>query len=324
MDYSNFTGDKHMPRRPDAELVKTSKFRELEFYIMQKRHESVIYADIQIDLTNTFKFLEKYNKDKKDDEKLTLFQIFLTAAVRTITLRPKVNRFVSGRRLWQRNRIILSFVVNKEKTEASEEINAMIEFDPFDTLETVQSIVNKRIYEARHEENPNQKDVDFWGGMPRWIIRFMFWFMRWTDEHNIPVNSLIDDMPLWCSCFIAHLGSLGVDAVFHHPFELGTASILMIIGKIHKAAIVNQETDEIEVRKVMKLKGSIDDRIASGIYTGPTFDLFKSLIENPEPLLKPPELTDEQLDSLKLKKYKKERVAREKQKKKDKKKRKKK
>ncbi len=98
----------------------------------------------------------------------------------------------------------------------------------------------------------------------------------------------------------------------------------MIIGKIHKAAIVNQETDEIEIRKVMKLKASIDDRIASGIYTGPTFDLFKSLIENPEPLLKPPELTDEQLDSLKLKKYKKDRIAREKQKKKDKKKRKKK
>ncbi|MHA1122632.1 MAG: 2-oxo acid dehydrogenase subunit E2 [Candidatus Heimdallarchaeota archaeon] len=116
-----------MPRRPNAELVKTSKFRELEFYIMKKRHESVIYADMQVDLTNTFKFLEKHNKDKKEDEKLTLFQIFLTAVVRTITLRPKVNRFVAGRRLWQRNRIILSFVVNKEKTEESEEINAMID-----------------------------------------------------------------------------------------------------------------------------------------------------------------------------------------------------
>jgi len=291
-----------LPRRPDAELVKTSKFRELEFYIMKKRHESVIYADMQVDLTNTFKFLEKHNKGKKEDEKLTLFQIFLTAAVRTITLRPKVNRFVAGRRLWQRNRIIF----------------------PYDTLETVQSIVNKQIYEARHEENPNQKDVDFWGGMPRWVIRFMFWLMNWTDDRNMPLKFIIDDMPLWCSCFIAHLGSLNVDAVFHHPFELGTTSILMIIGKIHKAAVVNQETDEIEVRKVMKLKTSIDDRIASGIYTGPTFALLKSLIENPEPLLKPPELTDEQLDALKLKKYKKERIAREKQRKKDKKKRKKK
>ncbi len=306
-----------MPRRPDAELVKTSKFRELEFYIMKGRNESVIFADIQVDLTNTFKFLEKQNKGKKEEEKLTLFHIFLAAVVRTITLRPKVNRFVSGRRLWQRNRIILSFVVNKEKTEASEEVNAMIEFDPYDTLESIKEIVDNRIFEARHEENPNQKDIDFWGGMPRWIIRFMFWFLRWTDEHNIPINSLIDDMPLWCSCFIAHLGSIGIDAVFHHPFDLGTASILLIIGKIHKAAIVNQETDEIEIKQIMNIRGSIDDRIASGIYTGPTFDMFRNFIENPEPLLKPPELTDEQLDALKLKKYKKERIAREKQRKKE-------
>jgi len=306
-----------MPRRPDAELIKTSKFRELEFYIMKGRNESVIFADMQIDLTNTFKFLDKHNKGRKEEEKFTLFQIFLAAAVRTITLRPKVNRFVSGRRLWQRNRIILSFVVNKEKTEDSEEVNAMIEFDPFDSLESVQKTVNERIFEARHEENPNQKDIDFWGGMPRWVIRFMFWLMRWTDEHNIPLKFIIDDMPLWCSCFIAHLGSIGINAVFHHPFELGTGSVLLIIGQIHKAAVVNQETDEIEVKQVMNLKSSIDDRIASGIYTGPTFALLKSLIENPEPLLTPPELTDEQLDALKLKKYKKERLAREKQRKKE-------
>ncbi|NHJ33344.1 MAG: 2-oxo acid dehydrogenase subunit E2, partial [Asgard group archaeon] len=104
---------------------------------------------------------------------------------------------------------------------------------------------------------------------------------------------------------------------YHHPFDLGTGSVVLIIGKIHKAALVNQETDEIEVKKVMKIKASIDDRIASGIYTGPTFAMMKDFIENPEPLLKPPELTDEQLDALKLKKYKKERLARKKQRKKE-------
>ena len=44
--------------------------------------------------------------------------------------------------------------------------------------------------------------------------------------------------------------------------------------------------------------------------------LLKDLIENPEPLLEPPKLTDEQLDKLMLKKYKKERLQREKERKK--------
>ena len=132
-----------MPRRPDAELVKTTKFHEIEFHIMRKKTQSEIHFQTQVDLTHTHEFLEKYNRDKDKKEKLTLFQIYLTAAVRTITLRPRINRFVSGRRLWQRNRIVIAFVVKKDKTEGGEEINAMIEFDPFDNLAAVQKIVNK-------------------------------------------------------------------------------------------------------------------------------------------------------------------------------------
>ncbi|NPD88880.1 MAG: hypothetical protein HGN29_09145 [Asgard group archaeon] len=301
-----------MPRRPDAELVKTSKFHEMEFYIMKRKVDSSIYFKTQVDLTHTYEFLEEYNKNRKDEEKLTLFQIYLTAAVRTIALRYKINRFVAGKRLWQRNQILFAFVVKKEKTEDGEEINAMIEFNPFETLETVQKIINAEIYEARYGVNKNEEDVKFWGAMPRFLIRFIFWLLKWTDDRNMPIYSLTKDIPMWASVFLAHLGSINIPAVYHHLFELGTTSLLITLGKIHKAPIVNEETDEIEIKEVMELKINIDDRIAPGSYTGPTIELFKSLIENPESLIEPPELTDEQLDKLMLKKYKKERKEREK------------
>ncbi|MBY8999549.1 MAG: 2-oxo acid dehydrogenase subunit E2 [Candidatus Heimdallarchaeota archaeon] len=306
-----------MPKRPDAELVKTTKFHELEFYIMRKKLDSTIFNKTQVDLTHTFEFLEKYNKGRKDEDKLTLFQIYLAAGVRAVTLRPKINRFVSGRRLWQRNQILFSFVVKKEKTEDGEEINAMIEFDPFDTLETVQKTASHHLYESRFGANKNEQDVKFWGSKPRWVIRFMFWLLRWTDERNIPIYAFTKDIPMWSTLFLAHLGSIGVDAVYHHLFELGTTGLLITFGKMHKSQIINENSDEIEIRKVMDLKISIDDRIAPGSYTGPTINLFKDLIENPEPLLIPPELSDEQLDKLMLKKYKKERLERQKTQKKE-------
>ena len=298
-----------MPRRPDAELVKTTKFHEIEFHIMRKKTQSEIHFQTQVDLTHTHEFLEKY-KDKK--EKLTLFQIYLTAAVRTITLRPRINRFVSGRRLWQRNRIVIAFVVKKDKTEGGEEINAMIEFDPFDNLAAVQKIVNKEIYEARYGVNKNEQDVELTKKMPRWFIKFLFWLIRWTDEKNMPMTMFTNDFPMWSSVFLAHLGSIGVPAVYHHLFEYGTTGILLTIGQMHKAQVVDQETGKVDIRQVMELKVVIDDRIASGSYTGPTIQLMKELIENPEPLLNPPNLTDEQLDKHMLKKYKKDRKAREK------------
>ncbi|MHA1464954.1 MAG: 2-oxo acid dehydrogenase subunit E2 [Candidatus Heimdallarchaeaceae archaeon] len=309
-----------MPRRPDAELVKTSKFHELEFYIMRKKLDSIIFSKTQIDLTHTNEFLEEYNKGRVEEDKLTLFQIYLAACVRTVTKRYKINRFVSGRRLWQRNQIILSFVVKKEKTEDGEEVNAMIEFDPYDTLETVQKTVSHHLYESRFGVNKNEQDVKFWGSMPRWSIRFIFWLMRWTDERNFPIYYFTKDIPMWSTAFLAHLGSIDVEAVYHHLFELGTTGVLITFGKMHKAPVINEETDKIKVKNVMNLRISIDDRIASGSYTGPTIDMLKDFIENPEPLIEPPNLTDKQLDKLMLKKYKKERLEREKRKHKEKKK----
>ncbi len=293
-----------MPKRPDAELVETSKFHEFKFHIMRGRMESIIFYDLQIDLTNTLAFLEKYNEGREEKDKLTLFQIYLAAGVRTIVFRPKMNRFVSGGRLWQKNQILISFVVNKEKTDEGEEIVAMIDFDPFETLETVKKKVTAHLDEARYGENKTDKDIKFFGALPRWVIRLIFRFVQWMDEHNHPIYSITKDMPLWCSVFIAHLGSLGMDAVYHHLFELGTSSLFATIGKIHKAAVVNQETEEIEIKKVLDIRLSFDDRISDGVYATNSVHLLKDLIENPEPLLDPPELTPEQLDRLKLKKIK--------------------
>ncbi|MBD3191699.1 MAG: hypothetical protein GF308_13710 [Candidatus Heimdallarchaeota archaeon] len=304
-----------MPRRPDGELVKTSKFRELEFYIMKNRNESAIYFETEVDLTNTNAFLKEYNKNREEEEKLTLFQIILAAGVRTIALRPKMNRFVSGRRLWQRNEIKFNFVAKKEKTEEGEEVNVMIEFDPFDDLEKVRKKVAEHIHEARYGVNPNEKDVKFFGSLPRFVIRFIFWLNRWLDEHNCPIHSITKDMPLWSSVFFAHLGSIGIEAVYHHLFDLGTNGIFITIGEKRTVAKINPETEKVEKKEVMDLKISIDDRIASGAYTGPSVHLLRDLIENPEPLKQSPDLSDEQLDKLMLKKYKKERLEREKERK---------
>ena len=208
-----------MPRRPDAELVKTSKFHELEFHIMPKRSESIIYFDTQIDITHTIEFLEEFNKGREEKDKLTLFQLYLAAGARAIALRPKINRFISGRRLWQRNQIIFAFVVMKEKTEGGEEVLAVIEFDPFDTLETVQRRVYKQIYEARYGVNEQEEIIKLFGAMPRFLLRFISWFLKWTDRRNLRLYSITKDWPFWSTVFVAHLGSLGIDAVYHHTYE---------------------------------------------------------------------------------------------------------
>ncbi len=290
-----------MLHRPDGELIKTSKFQELLFHVLPTRLESQVFYEFQIDLTKASLFLEKQNENREEGDNISFFHVLLAAGVRTIALRPRLNRFVSGRRLWQRNQILISFVVKKEKTDDGEEVVSMIDFDPFVTLEDVKNLVNDHIDNARTSENVNEKDIQFFGALPRWVIRLIFRFAGWMDRHNHPIYPITKDLPFWCSAFVAHLGSIGMGAAYHHMFELGTAGLFATLGKIHKAAVVDQETGEIQVKKVMDLILSLDERIMDGVYASATLELFKELIENPQPLLTPVSLTPEQLAALKLK-----------------------
>ena len=292
-----------MPHRPDATLAKNvSKFREAEFHIMHGRTESAIFSHQTIDLTHTMEYLDKVNTGL-DEKKLSLFQIILTAGVRAITLRPHLNCFVANRRLWQRNTITFAFVVKKEKTDEGIEVNAMIDFDPYDTLETVAKRVNDNLYEARHGENKNEQDVNLLKRLPRFVMKFIFWFLRRGHEKNHPLYSMTKTMPLFATVFFAHLGSIGLDAIYHHPFELGNVGLFLVLGQKRWDTVVDQETKEVMVHEVMDIKYTLDDRITEGVYVGKALNMMKNFIENPEKLEKPPELTQKQLDALALKAY---------------------
>lgn len=290
-----------MPKRPDATLVKDiTKFHEFEFHVMRGRNESSILVDLDVDLSKTLPYLEKANKGH-EKKKLTLFHIILCACVRTIALRPKLNRFVSNRRLWQRNQIIFSFVVKKYLDEKADSTTAMISFSPYETLDTVSNKINDHLFRARETSNQGDKQVEFYSKFPRFIIRFLFWFLRWADEHNIVLTFITKDMPMWASVFLANLGSIGLPSAYHHLYELGNIGFFIAIGKVEKKIFVDQETGKVNTRDGVSLRINMDDRISEGVYLTKAVEYLKFFVENPEMLETPPELSEDQIKTLNLK-----------------------
>jgi len=289
-----------MPRRPDATLVKNiTKFHEFEFHVMRGRNESSILFDLEIDLRRTRAYLEKANQGRERD-RLTLFHVILCACVRTIALRPKLNRFISNRRLWQRNQIIFSFVVKRQMEENAESGNAMISYSPYETLDTLSRKTNQHLDRARKASNDGDKQIEFYSRLPRFVIRFIFWLLRWADEHNIVLYSITRDMPMWSTAFLANLGSIGLPSAYHHLYELGTIGFFLAIGKVEKKIFVDQETGDISTGEGVSIRINLDDRISEGIYLNKAVEYLKMFMENPELLETPPELTEQQLATLNL------------------------
>jgi hypothetical protein len=121
--------------------------------LMPTRNESTIFMDQEFVMDNTMSFINEWNSRLPEGQrKLTVMQVFLTALARTVALRPRLNRFVSNYRHYQRNNISFSFVTKKTLTDDGEEVNVTMPFLPHDTLDDVSRRFDEYVGEAKSDE----------------------------------------------------------------------------------------------------------------------------------------------------------------------------
>jgi hypothetical protein len=128
-------------KRPDGTYIKNLHFfTQLLPYLMPTRSEACIFYEQDVDVTRTLAYVRRkkaQNRDSEDTSKanITVFYLFLYAALRTLAVRPKMNRFVSAYRYYQRNRISFNFVAKRDMSDEGEEVNVTMSFSPLMSLE---------------------------------------------------------------------------------------------------------------------------------------------------------------------------------------------
>ena len=254
-------------------------------YLMKSKSESLIFFEQDLDVTNTLAAVKKINKKLiKEKTILTLFGVVITAAVRTLSERPGLNRFISGYRYWQRNEIQINFVAKREITDGGEEVNVKISFEPFEPLERAAKKIHSEVKKAVSEGTSTDTLIDFVMRLPSFMIKLIVGGMNFLDHHNLMIRSMIDTDPMWCSVFMTNVGSFGLEAPFHHLYERGNCPIFVSVGKVREEFIMNKH-GEVEKKLMLRLRYTFDDRIADGVYMGNSLNILKSYIENPELLL---------------------------------------
>jgi hypothetical protein len=283
--------------RPDGIYLRDiDPFMRFFPFIMQKRNESAIYFKQEIDITEIKVFLHLRNHEAVKNGigvKMTLFHVVLAAMIRVVAERPQMNRFVIGRRVYQRDEFSLAFVMKREfKDDAKEEIVVM-KFDPADNLDTVADKLQKEIHQIRDaakKDDVQRSGIVNWFNVlmliPRFILQSIVSFLSWVDYHGWLPKFVIDLDPMHTSIFVSNLGSLGIDAPFHHLYEWGTTSIFMTIGVSEKVPKILAD-GTVGAREVVNFAFTIDERIGDGFYYARSLKRFKFLLEHPDELEKP-------------------------------------
>lgn len=228
--------------------------------------------------------------------KYTFFHVILTALVKTVTLRPKLNRFYANENYYQRNKITAGFVIKKEFSDGSEEAVALLEAKPDATIDTIHQEIYQRVHATRNEQKKNTTDnsMDLLNRLPRFLSKAVIRFIRWLDRHGWCPDVLIGDDPNYSSVFLSNLGSIKLRSGYHHLTNWGTCSLFCVIGE-KKWTPLYDEHGLVEMRETVDLGLTVDERIADGYYYSKSIRLFKHLLEHPE-LLEQPMNTEVEYD----------------------------
>lgn len=211
------------------------------------RCDNEAYISECIDLTNINRYLEE--KNSGDDEfKYTLFHIIVTAIMKTVKLRPKLNYFIANKRIYERNEITASFVVKKKFSDNGAEALAVIRGEDSDGLDSIHEKIRQQVYGCRSDRlDSSTESMDIVSRLPFWLVRFVVYIVRKLDIHGHVPKSFIESDPYYCTAVLSNLGSIKLKSGYHHLTNWGTNSLFVIVG-------------EKKIRPFFKDDGSYDMR----------------------------------------------------------------
>ena len=189
-----------------------------------------------------------------------------------------MNRFTAGGRLWQRDEAWITFSAKQAIEDGARMMTVKRQFPEDETFdEMVDGVLHRLKGRRRGEETSSDKEMKLaLDLLPPFAIRAVLWVLKKVNDLGLLPKKMIDDDPLYTSMFVANLGSLGMDAGYHHLWEYGTCPLFSMMGRIH------ERHDGV---KVMVCRYTYDERIEDGLYAGITLASIKEYMENPEKLL---------------------------------------
>lgn len=242
------------------------------------RCDNEAYMKVSVDITKTEDYIKKYNEEHPDN-RIAIFDIIIAAMLKTLRLRPQMNRFIANQTMYQRNCITAAFTVKKEFRDDGDETLARIVAEDTDNLESISFKVREQIAKCKVEDDESTDAMNFIKRLPaKHVIGAV---ARYLDRHGWMPKSVIATDPYQCSVVLTNLGSLGMDIGYHHLMNWGTNSIFVIVGT-KKFKPFYDKDGNVTMKRVIDLAVTLDERISDGFYYGRSLRLVQKLIENPE------------------------------------------
>ena len=274
--------------RRDGRRVQAPGLQTIMGYILPNRTDCEVYLHDTFDATELVAWLDERNA-QHPEYKTTIFHCFVTIVARMVRERPRMNRFIQGWRMYERNEISLSFVVKRRFADGADESLMVLVPKDTDTIDDVSRKIVGDVRETRKSETSTggiDALMDTLAKLPRLFLAAFIRIVRWLDFWGVNPRALTDGDPNYTTVLLSNLGSIHCPAVYHHLNNYGTNSIMITVGTLHKEKLLMEDGSE-QIRDVIDIGATLDERIADGFYFSRSLRLVKHIFAHPELLDRP-------------------------------------
>lgn len=264
--------------RPDGRLVeRVHPYRRMMPFIMRTRTESAVYFDSLV----RAEALEEYLEEAGPAFGADVTHCVVAAAAIGLAENPSMNLFVAGRRLYEREGRWLSFSVKRKKKDRAAKLGVVkMRMEDGETFRQLCDRIHGKVGVERSGERTGlDRELNLLGMIPRSGLRIGVWLLRALDYVNLLPKSFIEGDGMYCSAFLANLGSLEMGAAYHHLFEWGNCPHFVCVGAIEDRPIV--EDGQVVAARVMPIRFSYDERIDDGLTARFGIDTVRRCLEDP-------------------------------------------
>jgi len=254
--------------------------------LMPTRTESAVYFDQEVRTEGAEQFVAA-TRAAHPELHPTFFHVVLWAMARMFAQHPHLNRYVAGGRVYERDGIWISFTAKTALTEEGTLVEVKHRFDPEQSFAGLVADLQEETTRAREGANGLvDRELELFLHLPPTLRRGVVRLASRANAWGWLPRSFVDGDPFFASAFVTNLGSVGLDAAFHHLYEYGTIPIFCALGKIHDSVVV--ENGRPTVARVASLKFTYDERVEDGLYAAHALADFCRVLELPAEAAIPP------------------------------------
>lgn len=260
--------------RKDGKYIKPEGSIAVIFpFIFPRRCDAEVSTTIDFDLEELCSWVDKQNKSKKLEYKMTYFHAIMACFGKVFFNRNKLNRFVRNKRVYERDKVIFSFMAKDKMTDNADEKIICLTLDPKDNALDMSKKMAIDIFKSKNEGKNDFDDVlKIFTRLPKWLLSLIVKFVIFLDKHGKNPKILTEGDTNYSTVIFSNLGSIKSNSCYHHLNEYGTNSIVITIGTIK----------EVNKRRMVDITFTLDERIADGFYFAKSVNIAQELANNPK------------------------------------------